>query len=142
MERREFTMDEANAMTAELNSRFFTMMQLDAAIRARYRRLQQNKLAPATGDFDVDPPGATSRDRRDLQQLRALVDTLNEQLAELRAEGVIVKSIERGHVEWPTRIDGDEAFLCWKFGESSVAHWRTSDERFTERRPLGEAEEA
>jgi hypothetical protein len=134
-------MEEANQMTPKLNHRFFTMMQLDSAIRARYRRLQRNKLAPATGDFDMDPPGASSHDRRDLQQLRALVDTLNEQLADLRAQGVIVKSIERGRVEWPTRIEGEDAFLCWKFGEQAVEHWRNSDERFTERRPLGEADE-
>lgn len=135
-------MDEANEMTEDLNRRFFTMMQLDAAIRARYRRLQRKKLAPATGEFDLDPPGATTADRRDLQQLRALVDALNEQLAELRHEGVIVKSIERGHVEWPARIDGQEGFLCWKFGEGDVSHWRSIDERFTERRPLEEVEEA
>lgn len=140
MEKREFSMNEANQMTEELNRRFFTMMQLDAAIRARYRRLQQKKIAPATGEFDLDPPGATSVDRRDLQELRALVDALNEQLAELRHEGVIVKSIERGHVEWPSRVDGQEAFLCWKFGECDVSHWRAIDERFTERRPLTEDE--
>ncbi len=142
MERREFTMEEANQMTPELNQRFFTMMQLDAAIRARYRRLQRNKLAPATGTFDLEPAGASARDRQDLQELRALVDTLNEQLAQLRSEGVIVKSIERGHVEWPTQVDGEEAFLCWKFGETAVQHWRASDQRFTDRRPLGEQNEA
>lgn len=50
--------------------------------------------------------------------------------------GVIVKDIDLGLVDFPSSIDGEAAYLCWKLGEPVVAYWHGPDEGFAGRRRL------
>jgi hypothetical protein len=64
-----------------------------------------------------------------------LVVTLGfERLEEL---DVIVRDLDRGIVDFPTLIDGREAYLCWRAGETAIMHWHELDSGFAGRRPLG-----
>jgi len=52
--------------------------------------------------------------------------------------GCILKDLDLGLVDFPSMRDGRPAYLCWKAGESEVAHWHAMDEGFAQRRPLSE----
>ena len=41
-----------------------------------------------------------------------------------------------GLVDFPHRRNGRVVNLCWKYGETTVAHWHGLDEGFANRRPL------
>ncbi|MDP9017504.1 MAG: DUF2203 domain-containing protein [Candidatus Eremiobacteraeota bacterium] len=58
----------------------------------------------------------------------------------IEAYGCIVKDMDLGLLDFPAMRQGEQIYLCWKAGESAIAHWHGVTENFTERKPL-EAEE-
>lgn len=60
-----------------------------------------------------------------------------QELAErLQTWNIELRDINTGLVDFPTVIDGAQAYLCWRLGEAEVAYWHTPDEGFPGRRPL------
>jgi Uncharacterized conserved protein (DUF2203) len=60
-----------------------------------------------------------------------------EAVAELEAEGVVVRDVARGIVDFPSRHPaGGEVHLCWRLGEDDLAWWHLPDAGFAGRRPL------
>ena len=57
-------------------------------------------------------------------------------LAALQGEGVVVRDISSGLVDFPAVRDGQEIYLCWRLGEESVAHWHDLDSGFQGRQAL------
>jgi hypothetical protein len=57
-------------------------------------------------------------------------------LGELQERGLVVRDINRGLVDFPAIIDGEEAYLCWQAGEERVAFWHDMESGFVGRRPL------
>ena len=52
-------------------------------------------------------------------------------------EGIILKGIEQGLVDFPAlRNNGEEVFLCWKIGEEEILFWHSLDGGFRGRRPI------
>ena len=50
---------------------------------------------------------------------------------------VVVRDLERGLIDFPALIGGDEAYLCWLLDEPSIGHWHAAGAGFGGRRPLG-----
>jgi hypothetical protein len=68
-----------------------------------------------------------------------------EALAALRREvqgfadrDILLRDPETGLLDFPARIEGRDAFLCWRLGEDRVGHWHGPDTGFSGRRPLPE----
>ncbi|MBA3430993.1 MAG: DUF2203 domain-containing protein [Actinobacteria bacterium] len=76
--------------------------------------------------------GSVKRERwsRTLARVAELVERIEEWELELR-------DISVGLIDFPTVIDGREAWLCWRLGEAEVAYWHSPDDGFAGRRPLG-----
>ena len=56
-----------------------------------------------------------------------------DQLEEL---DVVVRDLERGLIDFPSLLGGEEVYLCWLLGEPSVGHWHAVEGGFAGRRPL------
>ena len=54
----------------------------------------------------------------------------------MNAMGCLVKDLEAGLVDFYAVQDDEPVFLCWQFGEPSVAHWHALDEGFAGRKPI------
>jgi hypothetical protein len=54
----------------------------------------------------------------------------------LDALDVVVRDLERGLIDFPSLLGGDEVYLCWLVGEPSVGHWHAVEAGFGGRRPL------
>jgi hypothetical protein len=50
---------------------------------------------------------------------------------------VVVRDLERGVVDFPSLLDGQEVYLCWLVDEPHVGHWHAVESGFGGRRPLG-----
>ena len=50
---------------------------------------------------------------------------------------IVVRDLERGLIDFPSLIGGEEVYLCWLLGEPSVGHWHAIEAGFAGRRPLG-----
>ena len=49
---------------------------------------------------------------------------------------VVVRDLERGVIDFPSLLGGEEVYLCWLVGEPSVGHWHAVESGFGGRRPL------
>lgn len=61
---------------------------------------------------------------------------LREYVEELKRLGVEPKNGPEGLVDFPTLIDGREAYLCWKLGEPEVLFWHELEAGFAGRQSL------
>jgi hypothetical protein len=60
-------------------------------------------------------------------------------LDELGAEGIVLRDIERGLIDFPARAsDGRWYWLCWLQGEDEVAWWHWPDDGFAGRTPVSQ----
>ena len=50
---------------------------------------------------------------------------------------VVVRDLERGIIDFPSLLGGEEIYLCWLVGEPSVGHWHAVESGFGGRQPLG-----
>ncbi|MFC2089002.1 DUF2203 domain-containing protein [Calditrichota bacterium] len=65
-------------------------------------------------------------------QLSDIIQTLLE-------DGIIIKGIEKGLVDFPSlRDNGEEVFLCWKESENDISFWHSLTSGYRGRRPIEE----
>jgi hypothetical protein len=57
-------------------------------------------------------------------------------LSEVSELGLVLRDIDRGLVDFPTIVDGREAYLCWQLDEDEVAFWHDLESGFGGRQPL------
>jgi len=49
---------------------------------------------------------------------------------------IVVRDLERGLIDFPSLLDGEEVYLCWLLDEPSIGHWHAVETGFGGRRPL------
>jgi hypothetical protein len=74
-----------------------------------------------------------SHDREDWSRTLARVSELLERIEEWQ---IVLRDVSTGLVDFPTVIDGADAFLCWRLGEPEIAWWHSHEDGFIGRRPL------
>jgi hypothetical protein len=83
----------------------------------------------------------------DLVKKRAERDQASERIVEtiskIQETGCLVKDIDEGLIDFPSIIEGQEAFLCWKQGEVRIEFWHGLEDGFAGRKRLegGHSEE-
>jgi hypothetical protein len=75
----------------------------------------------------------TSRLRGERNRLE---QAIREALEKIHATGCIVKDLEVGLLDFPSRIDGEEVYLCWRLGEDRIRFYHRQDEGFSGRKPI------
>lgn len=78
--------------------------------------------------------------REEVEQIQNELDKdvtrLNGYLEELHEIGVELKDPSAGLVDFPTVVDGKQAYLCWQLGEAEVQSWHTLEASYLNREPL------
>lgn len=69
-------------------------------------------------------------------ELGETLETMRRLLQEIHRCGGIFKGMELGLVDFPARIDGEEVYLCWQYGEPEVAFYHRPEDGFAGRKPL------
>ncbi len=63
-------------------------------------------------------------------------DRVRESLERIQSTGCIVKDLDIGLLDFPSRIDNKDVFLCWKLGEDRIRFYHGQDEGFAGRKPI------
>ncbi|MGA9840528.1 MAG: DUF2203 domain-containing protein [Thermoplasmata archaeon] len=130
---------------AEANGRIAGLDELLPRLRGWVRRLREvheetHRLSGFWGK-DVDAPDHADHALK--QRLDAewqnLTRRLEEAVAGLRREGIEIKELESGLVDFYSLQDGEVVFLCWQRGESSVGFYHLLTGGFRNRRPISGA---
>ncbi|MDH5431036.1 MAG: DUF2203 domain-containing protein [Nitrosopumilus sp.] len=70
------------------------------------------------------------------QRLNTAITKFYESVEILENTGVVVKSIEQGLLDFPSKRFEDEVWLCWKYGETEIKFWHEKDSGFMGRKPI------
>lgn len=57
-------------------------------------------------------------------------------VAAIESTGCIVKDLDRGLVDFPGRLNGEDVFWCWHLGEDRIRFWHRPEEGFAGRKPI------
>lgn len=130
---RLFSVDEANRMLPLIKRIVSDIVALSEKLDERQFRLdaldrEQNRLRFEALDFE-------EWDRMQ-QEIDADEDRLEEYIDELVELGVELQDASIGEVDFRTQVNGDDAYLCWRLGESVVTHWHSEDSGYEDRRLL------
>lgn len=72
--------------------------------------------------------------------IRAEIVKLEGQIGELiqhiNRQGVEVKDIRRGLIDWQSEREGRVVYLCWQYGERTVSWWHELADGFAGRQPI------
>jgi hypothetical protein len=72
----------------------------------------------------------------------ALMEALRENVGRIEQTGCVVKDLETGLVDFPSVVDDEQVYLCWKLGEERIGYWHRMDEGFAGRKPLAGSDES
>lgn len=70
------------------------------------------------------------------QKLNSAITKFYESVEILENTGVVVKSIEQGLLDFPSKRFDEEVWLCWKYGETEIKFWHKKDSGFMGRKPI------
>jgi len=65
-----------------------------------------------------------------------LVGSIESALEKIQATGCVVKDLEVGLLDFPSRINGEAVYLCWRLGEDRIRFYHAQDEGFAGRKPI------
>lgn len=129
---RYFTVEEAAGALPEV-----------AGLVRRLRALAAEAEAAKAGlDGLWDRLGAGEPVLDELLAARRDVDARAREAAEaaerLAAIGCVLRDVELGLVDFPSRAGGTDIFLCWRLGEDRIAFWHGTTEGYAGRKPLAQ----
>jgi hypothetical protein len=129
---RLFTLDEARAALPAVRE------QAERLVSSRAEQLAAAaRLAEVTG---VSAGNGHGSEQSLLAELREELERAETGLAAafqaLADAGVVVKDVDAGLVDFPSRRDGADVFLCWQVGEPELTYWHGIDEGFAGRKPI------
>ena len=132
MEPRQFTLDEANALVPWLEETFQRL--------ANMRREQTDAQSRLDELLEHRGSNGSSSSNEAMQQAQGNVDRLarlmEEGFQDILAEGIIVRDVATGLVDFPSQREGREVFLCWIRGEERIDFWHETNRGFAHRQPL------
>ena len=70
------------------------------------------------------------------EMLHNLLRQTTQLTNELAADGVLVRNLETGLIDFPSRRDGKDVFLCYMLGESDIKYWHPIHEGYTGRQSI------
>lgn len=76
------------------------------------------------------------------QKLNSAITRFYEAVEILENTGVVVKSIEQGLLDFPSKRFNEEVWLCWKYGETEIKFWHEKDSGFMGRKPIEVSDES
>jgi hypothetical protein len=121
-EERRFTVEEAEALLPDLREALERMREARQTLLRTGERVKEVVAGNGGG-----PENAEYRDAADV--LKTEVERISEQ-------GIILRDVESGLVDFPAERDGRLVFLCWRLGEDHLGFWHPPETGIAGRQAL------
>ncbi len=123
---KHFTLEEARTHLPRLKYDITEVMELKSKLDLIGFNIYTRKYRPGFN------PDTINEFPEDYSHMLEILQALND-------DGIIVKGVEEGLVDFPAlRKNGEEVFLCWKEGEDDIDFWHSLSGGYRGRRPIAE----
>jgi hypothetical protein len=120
---RYYTVEEANALTGHLREALARIREARDLIVGSAEKIREGAAADGGG-----PEGTATWEA---------TRTLRRELEDLSARGIVLRDVDSGLFDFPTRREGRLVYLCWRPDEEErVAFWHEVNAGFPGRKPL------
>lgn len=65
-----------------------------------------------------------------------LEESLRAAIERIHSTGCLVKDLDIGLLDFPSRLNNEDVYLCWKLGEDRIRFYHRQDEGFAGRKPI------
>ena len=127
-----FTTKDANLILTDVIKKFETALEKKNEISKLEQKLQM--ILSTTNRFAEYIPLK--------QKLNTAITQFYVASENLEKTGVVIKSIDQGLLDFPSKRFDDDVWLCWKYGETEIKFWHEKDSGFTERKPVDVSDES
>ena len=132
MRHRLFTLEEANELVPWLEATFQRLVPAQeelTALQSRLLVLQRQRRSNGASSSQSEVTQAQQEQDR-------LGQRFEESIREITNQGILVRDVARGLVDFPSIREGREVYLCWIGGEEQIEFWHETDRGFAHRQPL------
>ena len=132
---RIWTVEEANARIGDLSELLPQIRAWVVRLRKVHDELQRLSTFWGKELESGDNPDRELKGRLD-DEWHGLTKKLEDAISSLQEEGIEVKDLETGLVDFYGLENGEIVFLCWKRGEDEVGFYHALNGGYQNRRPI------
>jgi len=137
-------------MSEEREQRLFTLKEAERTrvevepilVQAIESRRKQLRVAERLGEMAqrISLSGGMTIRYDEAAELRLehdnLLRTVKSALERIESTGCVVKDLDVGLLDFPSIVNDEEVYLCWRLGEDRIRFYHRQDEGFAGRKPL------
>lgn len=127
-----FTIASANKLLPTVIEKFKKVLQIKDEIVRIEQQLEDTLVTKNTFESYVVLK----------QKLNSTLTKFYQAIEDLESTGVVIKSIDEGLLDFPSKRFDDEVWLCWKYGETEIKFWHEKDVGFSGRKPISVSNES
>jgi len=127
-----FSTKDANLVLPDVIKKFEFALEKKNEISKLEQKLQM--VISTTNTFDEYIPLK--------QKLNTAITQFYIASENLEKTGVVVKSIDQGLLDFPSKRFDEDVWLCWKYGETEIKFWHEKESGFTGRKPIEVSDES
>lgn len=127
-----FTLNDANKILPDVIEKFKIALERKNQVSKIEQQLQMD--LSTTNKFEDYIPLK--------QQLNSAIVLYYQAFETLEKTGVVVKSIDQGLLDFPSKRFDEDVWLCWKYPENEIKFWHDKDEGFMGRKPIEVSDES
>jgi hypothetical protein len=125
---KHYTREEARELLPKVRQWLKDLLKLTKELQRNEKQLQNLRQ----GNSDLGGPSVN-------KWVKTIAD-IKMVLLEFYSRDIQIKDLERGLVDFPSFIEGNEVFLCWEEGEPDINFWHHLDAGYAGRERIEEAE--
>ncbi len=132
MAKRVFTLQEANRFIPWLEDEFKkldTLREEEARLHDRVFSLLRQSRGNGKSGMEEDIAEAH-------KAVEDVKSGITGAVQEISGQGIIVRDLNSGLVDFLSMRGGEEVFLCWIRGEDAIEYWHGVHEGYLSRKPL------
>ena len=130
---RFFTLEQAEQLLPAVEAAIREAIALQSEYQeADAEREDFSRRVAMLGGMRVDRAQVTEQANR----REAIAERFKDAIEKIHELGCLVKDLNTGLVDFPTLLDGEEVYLCWRLGEPGIRFWHGVHEGFRGRKPI------
>jgi len=121
-----FSLAEANRLLNEISGLVEEMMSLKKRLDAKGYDIYNHSYFGGSG------PNGSGAFPVEMERLVEVIKIIS-------SHGVQIKGISNGLIDFPhIRANGEEVYLCWRYGEANIVFWHTIEGGYNGRTDINE----